>query len=221
MSSLPPPPAQHKLLACASRLTHHLKRTRNYLDLVLPVLSQEEEDPNRQFLFQTIVLMIHTFMEEYFRCIVSLGTFWFAPEVRSYLVSQYPKEAEAIETMQVGALMHRAQREVSYKEGAARLKGILAILTNAGPFADDWAEGVCTDLVAVRNIITHQGGWPTERDVPTVKSSHVLVADASVASVRFYRLTIGKQFVVDALSALVLSSLSMETALRNDPRYRI
>ena len=222
MSSPQPAPAQHKLLACPSRLTHHLERTRNYLDLVLPVMPQDEDDPNRQFFFQTIILMIHTFMEEYFRCIVSLGTFWLAPDVRNFMTTEYPKRAQEYQVMPAWALSRNVARtEVSFGRKAEKLKGILGVLTTTGPFADTWAETLCLDLVAVRNIITHQGGWAEKTNVPTVTSPQVIVLDASIGSAEFYRLKIGKQFVVDVLSALVLSSLSMETAFRNDPRYRI
>lgn len=222
MSSVSPPPAQHKLQACISRLTHHLERTRHYLDLLVPVLPEDEEDSNRQFFFQTIILMIHTFMEEYFRCIVSLGTFWFAPDVRAYMAAQYPARAQSYQEMPAGLLSRDvARREVSFGRKFEKLKGILHVLTTTGPFTDAWAETLCLDLVAVRNIITHQGGWAEKSNVPTVTSPHVIVLDASIGSAEFYRLKIGKQFVVDVLSALVLSSLSMETALRNDPRYRL
>jgi hypothetical protein len=203
-------------------MTFHIRRTKSYLDLVLPVFPSDEDDPNRQFLMQTIVLMIHTFMEEFFRCVVSIGTFWSADEVRGYLAAEYPKEAEAIDVMNAGALMRRAQREVSYGQRAAKLKGILGVLRISGPYSADWVEVACSDLIAVRNIITHQGGWPSENDVPKVTSPHVFVANESgPASVRFYRLRIGNQFIVDVLAALLTSTVAIEASIRNDQRYVI
>lgn len=220
--TLPPPPAQNKLQACISRFVHQLERTQSYLELVLPVFPDADDDPNRQYCLQTIVLMTHTFMEEYFRSIVTLGTMWNPDDVRRYMASRDAQRAAEYEEMPSGRLGHVVARAmVSFGNRAAKLKGILGALTTSGPFANDWAEEKCLDLVAVRNIITHQGGWPTGDDVPHVRSTDVIAKRAIVANATFYELRIGRQFVVDVLAAVTLSTMAMEQALNSDPRYRL
>lgn len=218
---IPPPPKQNKLQAATSRFIHQLDRTRAYLDAALPALKAPEDDPNVQYCFQTIVLMLHTFLEEHYRLLITTATFWEADAVRAYLVKKYPDEALTIEAMPAGQLARRAAREASSFGGdAKKLKAILTLLFTAGPFADEWAETKCRDMVNVRNIITHQGGWADESNVPTVKSPDVIVKK-EIGSAGFYQLRISRQFLSDVLVATGQSVAKMEAALNEDPRYKI
>jgi hypothetical protein len=219
---IPAPTPKNKLLACLSGFVHQLKRTRDYIDVVVPALPVAEDDERVQFFRQTIVLMLHTFLEEYFRCIVSLGTFWNADDVRTFMASRYPNEAHTYEEMPAFELARVvARREVSFNNGAAKLKAIIRLLTNASPFANDWAQSKCLDLVAVRNIITHQGGLATDSNLPTVKSPDVIVAGKALGQATFYHLSIGRRFLSEVLEALAASTTAMEVALTEDPRYQI
>jgi hypothetical protein len=219
---IPPPPVHHKLEGCISRFAVQIGRAQRYVNAILPALSGGDDDENVQFFFQTVVLMLHAFLEEYFRGIVSLGTLWCADEVRAYMAATYPTEAAGFETMEglkLGSTV--AKREVSFRQHAKKLRGILGVITTAPPFADAVADANCHDLIAVRNIITHQGGLTDESDAATVKSPHVVIAREPVGQAVFYRMRIGRAFLVDVLHSLKASLQNMEAAMLADPRYRI
>jgi len=216
------PSRRHKLQGAISRFVHQLDRTKSYIALVVPVLPDDDADPNRQYCLQTVVLMLHTFMEEYFKILVSLLVFWRAPDARTYLAQRYPDRASMYVDKSAPELMKTVPHsEVSFRNRASKLRGILTSLTDAGPFADEDSATVCLDLVAVRNIITHAGGWPSSEHIPTVSSPHVFVETDSVGSVPIYKLQIRRQFLTDVFLALGQSIQGMETALLADPRYRL
>jgi hypothetical protein len=125
------------------------------------------------------------------------------------------------EAMPSAVLMRTAKREVSFRDSGQKLKDILAVLTTAGPFADDWSESKCLDLINVRNIITHQGGWAEESNVPTVRSPDVIVQKGVVGKATFHELRISRQFLADVLVAMGRSVAKMEAALNDDPRYSL
>jgi len=225
--TLPAPPVRHKLQACTSRFLHQLKRTQSYVDVVLPALKAEsEDDDNLQYCLQTLVLMLHTFLEEHYRWLVSLASFWQTEDVRRHLMSRHlmssPDKARSFEEMPAAQLCRVAAREVSsFKDNAKKLRAIFKVLFQCGPFADDWADSKCRDLVAVRNIITHQGGMAEESNLPAVKSPDVIVTSSVIGSATFYRLRISRAFMMDVLTALGRSVQAIDTSLKQDPRYRL
>lgn len=220
--TLPPPPLKHRLEASNMRFAHQLLRTKSYIDAVVPPLNDHEEaEANLQFCFQTLVLMLHTFMEEHFRLLISSATLWRTEDVRRFMAQRRPDHAERLEDVSAFELMRQAAREVSFKKRARQLKAIFAVLFPVGPFADADAEAKCFDLIQVRNIITHQGGLLEDDDVPQLHSPDVVVKRTPEGSLVFRQLHIQPQFLLDALAAMSRSVATIDESLKHDPRYSV
>ncbi len=219
---IPSPPGKHRLEACTSRFAHQLDRTRAYLDVVAPAIgSQAEADQNRQYCFQTIVLMIHTFMEEHYRLLVSLATLWRPDDVRRYLAPRRHEQAAEIEETAAFALMKIARREVTFRDKGKKLKGIFGLLFQVGPFADLDAESKCFELIRVRNIITHQGGSLEGDDLTQFSSPEVVVRGQTAGSLVFHHLDIQPAFFTSVVGALGRSVAAIDQSLKQDPRYSL
>jgi hypothetical protein len=212
--------SNHKVQACSLRSLFQLQRAREFLEVVTPVLQDDDEDANRQFLYQSTVMMVQSFFEEYFRCVVAVGTFWKTPAVRVHLGECY-QDRERFASMPAAEVEIYAQKRVSFDERAGRLKAIIGVLTGAPPFADVEAEEACLDFVAVRNIIAHRGGWPDDASAPTVRSPNVIVETSKIGHSRFYKLRIGRQFFGDGLGAIGRSIVALEGVLSVDPVYKL
>jgi hypothetical protein len=211
--------AKHKLSGCTSRALFQIDRAKNYLDLVTKVIPDDDADPNRQFLYQSMVFMLQSYFEEYLRCIVAIGTFWRTPAVRLHLQLLYKDQDFA--SMPGAEVEGWAQQRVSFDDRASRLKAIMQVIADTAPFADIDAEEKCMDFVNIRNIVAHRGGWPDDANVPTVRSPDVIVETNVIGTSRFYKLEIRRGFFVDGLSGIVRSILGIETALAGNPDYRL
>lgn len=220
--ALPPPPRKQKLEAATSRFAYQLERTRRYIDVVLPTLkSAPEHDADLQYFFETIVLMLHTFIEEYFRLLIGMATVYHGDEVRTHLASRNPDQAVSIEEMTIAQLMHRAQDEVSFRGEGKKIKAIFAVLFDVGPFADSDAEAKCLDLVRIRNAITHQGGSVDESYATQLSSPDAAIEKTVSGSLVTYKLRIQPKFFGDVLIALSRSLVAIDESLKTDPRYSI
>lgn len=220
--TIPAPPKRHRLEACTSRFLFQLQRTKAYLDAVMPTLAaQGQTTPNQQYCFQTIVLMLHTFIEEHYRWLVSLATLWRAEDVRRYLAERKKDLATQIEEMPFPGLMKLAQQEVGFRKKGKNLKSLFALLFNAGPFADADAEAKCLDLIYVRNLITHQGGLIEDEYLQQFSSPDVLVRRETSGDLVFHHLEIQPAFFAATLAALGRSVTAIDESLKQDPRYSI
>jgi hypothetical protein len=218
---IPPPPKQHRLTAAVSRFATQLTRTNSYFQRVRQALPQGDADPDVQYFFQTIVLMLHTFLEEYYKHLIRVATFWQPDPVRDYLMSRYREQAEQIEELAVAQLSNYAANQVNFRNHAAKLRGILGVLITAPPFADAEAESKCLDLVRIRNVITHQGGQPDAEAAQTIESPDVILGRETGLAGTFYQLHINERFMRETLTSLGRSVQRIETALTTDARYSI
>jgi hypothetical protein len=212
--------SRHRCAGCTNRAIHQLDRAKAYLARVTPVIADKDEDPNRQFLYQSMVLMIQSFYEEYLRCIVSIGTFWKAPAVRTHLGNQFNDRAR-FDAMPAAEVMRHAQDRVSFKEDARPLREIMQVIIGRSPFADERNHQTCLDVVNVRNIIAHAGGWPNESHAPNIKTAGVIVTTEAVAGSKFYQLHINRAFFGEALLGLFQSIQTVEQACAADPELQL
>lgn len=220
--TIPEPPRQHRLVACTGRFLHQLTRTKTYIETVIPALGNgKDSEENLQFCFQTIVLMLHSFMEEHFGMLIGLATIYCPGDVRRYLASRHVDKADQIEETPAVQLARHARREVAFRQKARKLKGIFEIAFSVGPFADAEAEANCLDLIQVRNIITHQGGLIEGDDLPQLHSPDVVVKTTTIGSITYPQLHIQPAFLLQVIASLVRSVASIDESLRQDPRYSI
>jgi hypothetical protein len=210
----------HKLTACANRAHFQLERAANYLKLVATVVPDDDADPNRQFLYQTMVLMVQSFFEEYLRCVVALSSFWKTPEARLHLgdVYQDPTRFDVMAAPEVGMW---AQKRVSFEDQAAKLRAIMRVLVGVDPFTNPDVEARCIDFANVRNIIAHRGGWPDDDSAPTVRSADVILTTSVIGGARFYKLRISRQFFGACFAAIHQAITTIETAASAAPEFRL
>ena len=202
------------------RFSRQLQRTKSYLETVIPTLQGvDENESNLQFCFRTIVLMVHCFMEEHYRLLVSLASLWRPEDVRRHLAARYPDQAERYEETPAFQLMRQVVREVSFRDDARKLKAVFSVLFSIGPFADEDAEAKCLDLIRVRNILTHQGGLIEDDDLPQLHSPDVVVKRKTDGTLAFRDLHIQPVFLLDVLAALGRSVAAIDESLKRDPRY--
>ena len=71
--------------------------------------------------------------------------------------------------------MRMARRRVSFKEKAKKLVRISQLLFDADPWPDAETGRFARDLILVRNIIVHAGGWPTDEHANTIETPGVIV----------------------------------------------
>jgi hypothetical protein len=218
--TLPAPPTHHKLEAATRIFSHQLGRTQAYLDAVLPALrAQNESEKNIQYCYQTIVLMLHAFMEEHYRVLVSQATLYQPDAVRRHLMKRRAEHAATIEETLAPQLMQTVCSEVDFSGGAKKLHAIFALLFSVGPFADDDAQAKCLDLVKARNIITHQGGKLDQKDVPQFASPDLVVRSRTAGALTVNQLHIQPVFLNESVLAFGRSLIKIDASLRQDPRY--
>jgi hypothetical protein len=164
-------------------------------------------------------MMFQSYAEEYLRCVISAGTFWKAPAVRQHLASM-SSDPDRILGMPFAEVAKEAQGHVSFERGATRLKAIFAVITGGPPFADVEAEQQWLDLVAVRNIIAHAGGWPTDAHVVTIRSPNAVLTSKEIGGSRFYRLRLTGQFFADTVTGVSRSLQATEARLAVDSDFK-
>jgi hypothetical protein len=212
--------SRHQMTACRNRVLFQIDRAQNYIERVVPILPDDDADPDRQFLYQSTILMLHSFFEEYLRCIVGLGTFWKAEEVRIYL-AKGDADPDRFRLMKVAELCHHAQERVRFEKKAVRLKAIVQIIAGRSPFADSEAELKCLDFAAVRNIIAHRGGQADSVCARIIKTPGVTVETGTVGKTKFYKLLIRPSFFAECLTAIARSVEALEEALSKEPAYSL
>jgi hypothetical protein len=218
--TLPAPPTHHKLEGAIFVLYHQLTRTKAYLEAVSPALrAQNADDENVQFCFQTIVLMLHTFIEEHYRVLLSTATIYQPDVVRRYLAKRRPDQTDEIMEAPGQRLMRIVRSEVCFRNRAKKLKSIFDCLFGVGPFADEDAEAKCLDLVKARNVITHEGGKLDQGDVPEFASPELVVRRRTFGAHTIQQLHIQPIFLNAAMQAFSQSLAKIDASLRQDPRY--
>jgi hypothetical protein len=209
----------HKLRACLTRATHQIDRALQYMNLVTPVIPKDENDP-RQFLYQSMVLMLQSYYEEYLRCVVALGTFWKAPAIRTHL-GQGQDDPERIELLPMAEVAALAQERVRFENKAKKLKAIMTVVAGVSPFPDPDTEAKCLQFATVRNMIAHRGGLPPSVTAPITNLTTVKLESRQVGETRFHRLELNAEFFRDSVLAIQRSLISIEMALTNDPTLRL
>ena len=222
---IPEPPRRHRFEACTARFRHQIERTRSYLEAIAPAIGARPEEAagHRQYCFQTIVLMLHTFIEEHYRGLISQAIIWRTDDVRRYLAArrQDQAEAEQIEEMNAFRLMKLARKEVTFRDEGRKLKSIFKLLFRVGPFADPEAESQCLEFVRVRNIITHQGGLIEDEDLTQIRTPEVVLRRETAGPFVFHHLDIQPAFFAGVLRALGRSVDAIDDSLKQDPRYSL
>jgi hypothetical protein len=210
----------HKLEACVSRLRFQLRKATEFVKTVGVAVPPQDDDPLRQYLYQSTIVMIHSYFEEYLRCIVATATFWKTPAVRQHLAQGLPNADEFV-AMPLPAVTMHAQARVAFGNRAEQLKALFQVLIGGSPFADSDAEAKYLDFVDVRNMVVHCGGWPSETHSHTINTPGVIVTTREIEASKFYQLRVSHDFFTDGMVALARSVESVERRVANDPILKL
>jgi len=192
---------EHRLSGCAARAGFQLELAHEFIRTVAPCLPRDDASPLRQFLYQSSVVMLQSYLEEYLRCVVAIGTFWKTDTVRLHL-GEVTKDRDKFAVMPAPEVGRHAQGRVSFENDAVRLIALLKVLLGASPFPDDESERLLLDFYRVRNLIVHAGGAPTESHATQLQSPGVVVESNRVGDGVFYRLTLSPEFFAACLAAM-------------------
>jgi len=107
----------------------------------------------------------------------------------------------------LGTLVKHAKSEISFKDEAKKIERIFNHLYSISPFPDKNTKEIILDMVLVRNIIIHEGGWPSEHHQRQIRASGAIKISRTVnlpgREVSFYKLELtDKNFVKKALIAV-------------------
>jgi hypothetical protein len=118
-----------------------------------------------------VVVAVVAYLEEFLTCVVGLASFHRPAVAREYLKTNGNEhEKSASETYAPAELMDAMQGRVSIAKRGKRLERLCAVLLGSPPCPDDDTRRYYCDLVKVRNIIVHAGGWPQEAHARDVES---------------------------------------------------
>jgi hypothetical protein len=209
----------HNLSGCSARAASQIERASDYLSAIVPILPASDDDPKRQFLYQSTILMLQSYFEEYLRCVVSLGSLWKTEEVRRHL-GECHQDPDRFLVMPAAELGREAQKRISFEDKAARMRELVRVIVGLDPLGDPDVEQRCVDLALIRNIIAHRGGWPDETAAASVTTRGVIVKGRSVGDSTFYSLRLSAAFFSETLPALLKAIHTVEKGAAVDPVLR-
>ena len=212
--------SRHKLEGCSSQCAARVEKLGQFVKAVAPCVDAVPDDA-KQLLSQMALVRLQSIVEAYYRCLVSLGTFWDPHCVRAYVSRRRPDLASSIAGHTVEQLTSHGFKEVVFDDDAVRLKGIISALFSVSPFPDPSTEERCLDLAAVRNIIAHQVDAVSETNARTVRSRNVIIATTRIGAAQFYGLQVTSEFFAEVSSAVVGSFNHLENAISADPRFKL
>jgi len=188
--------------------------------MISPVIPENDDDELRQFHYQSLVVMLHSYFEEYLRCVVAVGAFWKAPQLRAHL-GECHQDPERFAVMPRFEVAQHAQSRVAFEERTSRLKALFVVLVGGSPFPDQDAEDLFLDFVAIRNLIVHNGGWPTGAHVNTIKSAALVIVSKTIGDSTFHRFRLSREFIMASLVTFTNCVGGIESLIASDPAFRL
>lgn len=193
--------------ACFNRFAFHLDKTVKYVSKVFPKI--ENTNDMMQFGLENILIRISSFLEEFLGCIILIATGRNEKLVRNYFqVNGSDQVKQDIKKgCNLGTLVKHSKSEISFKDEAKKIERIFNHLYSMSPFPDKNTKDMILDMVLVRNIIIHEGGWPNEHHQKQIRNSGAIKISRKInlprREVSFYKLEFtDKKFVYNALNSV-------------------
>jgi hypothetical protein len=181
-----------------------------------PVAATRNEDILRT-LQEMAIVSVAAHLEEFLKCVVGLASVHREREFREFLAAHgNDQERAASQTCNWGELMRFARRRVTFKEKGKKLERICRLLLEAAPWSDEDSRRYVCDLVRVRNIVVHHGGWPEEEHAKDVETQGVVVRTNNF----FWKLEL-QDFLGPALSAAAFVGITLTNAAERHPKFRL
>jgi hypothetical protein len=210
-------PSNSKLDACSNRYAHQIERLNAFTQAVQDPIAATRDQAVRRTLQEMLIVAVVAHLEEFLTCVIGLASFYREREFRDFLaVEGNEHEKAASQTCNAAHLMRLARRRVTFKKGGKPLARIFEVLLDSRPWPNDDTRRYVCDLVRVRNIIVHQGGWPDEEHARDVETVGVVVASHQF----FWKLELDA-FIGPALGAAALVGVAVTNEVQQHPRFRL
>ena len=124
-----------KLDACGNRFIHQVEIMDAYLETVLGPLMKKNDKRVIQFAFESIIVRVISFLEEYLSCLVGLAACREEKLIRKYFTecgSEYDQK-KIKNGCNLGELWRLAAKQISFRKEAKKLKRIFLepLISNA------------------------------------------------------------------------------------------
>jgi hypothetical protein len=221
-------PAETKLDACGNRFIHQVKILKAYLDVVLIPLKEKKDKKIFQFSFESIILRLVSFIEEYLSCLIGMASCYEEKLILKYF-TKYGSESKRNKVKKgcnLGELWRLAASEISFKDQAKKLKRIFNYIFGFSPFPDLKTENLILDMIRIRNVIVHSGSWPTKAHAMQMATPGVIVVSREIEleegsePARFCQIDlIDSKFIPDIMYAVGKMEKHIQNQLRKDPQF--
>jgi hypothetical protein len=170
-----------------------------------------------QTLQEMVIVGVAAYLDDFLNCMVGLASAHREREFRDFLAAHGDDpERAASQSCSLGELMRFARRRVTFKERGKKLAGICQLLLDAAPWPDEETRRYVCDLVRVRNIVVHHGGWPGEEHAKDVETAGVIVPSNDI----FWKLEL-RAFIGPAFAAAAVVGVTLTDAAERHPKLRL
>jgi hypothetical protein len=164
-----------------------------------------------------VIVTVAAYLEEFLNCAVALAAVLREHDFRALLAAHGNDQEKAVSgTCTLAELIRFARRRVSYKDRARRLDRISQFFFDASPWPDEDTRRYLLDLIKVRNIIVHAGGWPTKEHAEDVETPGVIVPSNKF----FWKLDLDA-FIGPALAAAGIVGVTLTNAFQQHAAFKL
>jgi len=180
--------------ACINRWGFQNKKAMQFGNLVLPISQKLDNAEMTQFLLESIIIRISCSVEEFLTCIISIATARSESKMKTYFMKYGNEETkrQIKNGCNLGMLISFAVAEISFKDNAKKFERVFNYLFGSVPFPDQDSKDYFLDMILVRNIIVHSGGWPNVSHARQIRHSNAIKISANIgegkAKHSFYKL---------------------------------
>ena len=201
------------------RYTHQVERLDVYLAAVKTPVEERGVDAF-EFLLESSVVMMVSFLEEFRISVVKIGAFYREDDVRQYLQEKGSPEEQRLAPTANGVTLGRLMAtRVSFKKQARRLETVFEFLFDFAPWSDQPSARLIRDLVRVRNVIVHAGGWPNETHFKEMETPNVIRQTSKDPDFFALRLVPATGFVLSSIRAAGMMQIHLQNKFSADPRW--
>jgi hypothetical protein len=209
-------PRTSTLEGCSRRYAHQIQKLGAFMALIREPLNTADRAVV-QTAREIVIVSVTAHLDEFLNLAVGTAAVHRADDVKAFLAAHgNPEEKKDVNTCNEAALMRMMRRRVSFKEKAKKLVRISQLLFDAEPWPDANTGRFTRDLVLVRNIIVHAGGWPDHDHAKIIETPGVIVGVPGS-----WKLEINDVFIGEVLAAAGLVGLHLNTVFANHPKFRL
>jgi len=211
-----------KLDACINRFEHQVNIMGKYIKLGLEPLVKTGDKKVIKFAFESLIVRVAAFIEEYLSCIVGLASVNEEKLSRNYFKNygNLAIQEQVKKGCKLGLLWKYIATEVSFENKAKKLKRIFNHLFRFSPFPDNNTENLILDAVLIRNVILHEGSMPSENYAKQMRNQGIIIVTNVIGQSKFYDIElIENRFILNFFNATSKLASYIQEKLKKDPRF--